>query len=638
MRTESNAGVRGIALVAITYVYFLIFAQFGFLARLAALGITGNSVRVVMGAMALGGILFSLLAPGLAPFFTQDARLRIGFGICAIAAGIALLPLNVATGGADAFLIGAGLGILTVTLVSNLHTWTGPSYPLVKVGLGTGLGYFVCNIPLVFTASAEKQALLSALLCATGILLTFRPPRTAEQPIAAPREHLSFGYVLACFAALVWLDSAAFYIIQHVPSLKAGTWAGSAHLWTNACLHFAAAVAAGALLARKSLAAILSAAFLALACACVLLLNAQTLSASLFYPVGVSLYSVALVAYPSFLTSAASPAQRARQAASLYAIAGWIGSTMGIGMGQNLGHVPAAFVALAGVVILLPLGLQLVRSRARELSVLAAVLVLALFASRLLPHAAEPSASAIERGRQVYISEGCIHCHSQYVRPNSPDVLLWGPVESLAALHRQRPPLIGNRRQGPDLSQVGSRRSPLWLKAHLYDPAQITGGSIMPSFAMLFNDSRGEDLVAYLASLQSGNVTGHLAEEQAWRPSALAEQQANPVEGHREYQKFCGTCHDSDGATRVRWQSALREQPADVVRGPFRYPAPADPDQRRARFEQVAKFGIPGTDMPGHEYLSDHEIASLDLWLNQQRTEYQRSIPTPDSTHQENVP
>jgi len=32
---------------------------------------------------------------------------------------------------------------------------------------------------------------------------------------------------------------------------------------------------------------------------------------------------------------------------------------------------------------------------------------------------------------------------------------------------------------------------------------------------------------------------------------------------------------------------------------------------------QIAKFGIPGTDMPGHEYLSDADIASISLWLSQ---------------------
>jgi cytochrome c oxidase cbb3-type subunit 2 len=41
------------------------------------------------------------------------------------------------------------------------------------------------------------------------------------------------------------------------------------------------------------------------------------------------------------------------------------------------------------------------------------------------------------------------------------------------------------------------------------------------------------------------------------------------------------------------------------------------PVERRMRLAQIAKFGLPGTDMPGHEYLSDNEIASIALWLSQ---------------------
>ena len=88
--------------------------------------------------------------------------------------------------------------------------------------------------------------------------------------------------------------------------------------------------------------------------------------ASLFYPVGVSLYSVALVAYPSLLAPATSAQERGRQAGWIYAIAGWIGSAMGIGMGQNLGHVPAAFVLVSGLIILLRISFRSFRQRQRE--------------------------------------------------------------------------------------------------------------------------------------------------------------------------------------------------------------------------------------------------------------------------------
>jgi cytochrome c oxidase cbb3-type subunit 2 len=40
--------------------------------------------------------------------------------------------------------------------------------------------------------------------------------------------------------------------------------------------------------------------------------------------------------------------------------------------------------------------------------------------------------------------------------------------------------------------------------------------------------------------------------------------------------------------------------------------------ERRDRLARIVKFGIHGTDMPGHEYLSDTEIASISLWLAQQ--------------------
>lgn len=641
MRDNADSGWRGVALVAVTYVYFLIFAQFAFLARLAELGIAAGSLKLIMAAMAAGGILFSLAAPRVAVLADPAVRLRIGFTGCALAALLTLSPLGVASAAAIAFLIGAALGVVTVTLVSNLRTWTGNQQPMVKVGLGTGLGYFVCNIPPFFAATPQTHAIVAGALSLAGAFITLSGSESTQsqslhsQALRAPSLRLfsaarvgydkpqtPFGFLraLACFTALVWFDSAAFFIIQHTQALKAGTWTGSTHLWSNAMLHLAAAILSGWLLQRGRVALVVGASVITLGFACILLQNpALVLPASVFYPIGVSLYSVALVAYPSFLTPAEDRAQRARQAGWIYAIAGWVGSALGIGMGQNLGHVPTGFVAAAGTVVLLPALFQLAQNRPRELALLSIVFAAAFVLYRFLPRASgPPELSAAERGRGVYISEGCISCHSQYVRPNSPDVLLWGPVESLSELHAQRPPLIGNRRQGPDLSEVGARRSPLWLKAHLVDPAQVSGGSIMPSFAFLFRDHRGDDLVAYLASLRSADLQQHLAAERAWRPAADAVAHANAAEGERIYHTQCATCHDADGSTRIRWQSEFKQLPANLFAGPFTYLSSTDSAaQRMLQLEQTAKFGIPGTDMPGHEVLNDREIASLTLWLMQ---------------------
>ena len=488
--------VRGVALIAITYVYFLIFAQFAFLHRLAGLGIAGTGLKMVMAAMAAGGILFSVLPARLKIFPSPALRLRIGLGISGAAAFCTLLPLSATAAGGVAFLIGSGLGILTVTLVANLRSWIGERHALLYVGLGTGAGYFACNFSPLFTASPELQSIVAGALCLVALCLPLSANRESRPDVSSTKSKFSFFHILAGFAALVWLDSAAFLIIQNTPALKAATWHGSAHLWTNAFLHLTAALLSAWLLQKRGLAPVLGGAVVALGSACLLLLSPPgTLPASILYPIGVSLYSVALVAYPSFLAPATSAAERARQAGWIYAVAGWGASVLGIGMAQNLGYVPPAFVGAAASVILLPPLIRLLLRRQREAVLTAAVLIAALAANHFLSAAPQAPASQIERGRQVYISEGCISCHSQYVRPNSPDVLMWGPVEPIEEIRLQHPPLIGNRRQGPDLSNAGARRSLLWLKMHLYNPTQVSGTSIMPSYEFLFNDQRGDDLV-----------------------------------------------------------------------------------------------------------------------------------------------
>lgn len=618
-----NSGMQGAALVAITYVYFLIFAQFAFLHRLDTLGIAGSHLKSVMGAMALGGILLSLLAPRISLLPSPVRRLQLAFLIAGCSAACTVAPLTPADAIFVSLLIGAGLGLLTVTLVTHLRQWTGGRHVLFKVALGTGLGYLLSNLPSLFSATPRIQAIISAALCLLGIVLansTIDSSLQAESDPAPATTTVPFALVVASFAALIWLDSAAFFIIQNTTALKAGTWQGSAHLWANGFIHFGAAFLGAWLLRRRGLSFVLASAVAALAFACLLLLDpARAITASVFYPFGVSLYSVALVAYPSLVSSATTTGERSRQAGWIYAIAGWIGSALGIGMGQNLGHIPPAFVAAASVVVLLPLFVRIFRHRPRELAVTGFVLFIALVVYRVQPTApVAASQSAVERGRLVYISEGCIHCHSQYVRPNTADVLMWGPVENLDEIHQEHPPLIGNRRQGPDLTQVGGRRSALWLKMHLYDPHEVNGSSIMPSYAFLFQDERGNDLVAYLASRRSRDAEMHVADEQRWRLPAEALASASPVDGRALYNRYCATCHNADGATRLRWQSEFIESPAILNFGAMQTSGDATAESARIEhIAQIIKFGIPNSDMAGHEYLSDKDIASLSSWLAQ---------------------
>ena len=619
-------GWRGMGFVTVTYIYFLIFAQFAFLKRLAEFGLVGNWLKLVMGAMAAGGILASLLAYRLEGGWPAQRRLQMAFLGCAMGALLTLAKLNLAGGLAISFVIGTSVGLLTITLVTHLRFWIGGHQPLLKIGLGTGLAYLACNIPALFNASPAAQAIVSATLCGLGITLAEGkiessnpgdiPVRTGTAP--------SFRFVLACFTALVWLDSAAFFIIQNTPALKSGTWEGLHRLWLIGGIHLAAAVGSAILLRRFGLMATLGAALASLGCACLLLADpGRTPLAVVFYPLGVSLYSVALVAYPSFFANVADDRRRARLAGCLYAVAGWFGSGMGIGMGENLRRVPPEFVAGAALLFLFPWGWKFLTARRREFGATAALLMVAWGVQVLFtkPAAAAAPLTLIERGRQVFISEGCINCHSQYVRPGSADVLMWGPPTSAKAVLGTEPPLIGNRRQGPDLAEIGSRRSALWLKAHFLNPSGVSHGSIMPAYGYLFSDQRGPALLAYLQSLGQTNLADHYLGTANWAPSKAAVTAAEKLDGSVLIEQYCSTCHSQTGATRLAWRSNFHKLPPDLIKGPFVYvPAMADPLWRQRRFAEIIKFGLPGTDMPGHEYLPDATIAAMARRLTETST------------------
>jgi len=637
-------GWEGILFLAATYAYFLIFAQFGFLSRLSELGIGQSELKPILAAMALGGVAMSLLVPRT-PFWTcPKCRLQTGFLGCAWAAGLSLLPLGRVTAMGVSLIIGLSLGVLTVTLVSHLPKWIGDRNPLVKIGLGTGLGYFLCNVPALFNARPATIAIVAGLLCLAATVVANRSPMKPERealiPLPGQSASLPFILTLAWFTALVWLDSAAFYIIQHSPELKSGTWSGNANLWRTGALHLLAALAAGLLLTRRRTATTLGLAFAILGAACLLLPDPDQIHlAALLYPVGVSLYSVALVAYPAFLMVSSGFDQRARRAGILYAVAGWVGSAMGIGMAQNLHHVPAAFVAVSAILFAAPWLWRLQTNGRRQALAVLTVCTVAWAAQQALhPNPPLLAQTADQRGRQVYIAEGCIHCHSQYVRPGSADVAMWGPVRPLADVKAEEPPLIGNRRQGPDLSQVGGRRSPLWLRLHLIDPRAVSSRSIMPDYEYLFreptpgteNNTRGEDLVAYLASLTSPDATAHyLAVTRGWSPSDEVFDHSRPLDGEQLFTEHCATCHMADGQARTMAQASFKRLPPNLFRDAFFRIAPGLSERlERLAIGRIIKYGLPGTDMPGLEYLPDDQVAAMADWVETQRVRQLSSAAT----------
>jgi cytochrome c oxidase cbb3-type subunit 2 len=92
-------------------------------------------------------------------------------------------------------------------------------------------------------------------------------------------------------------------------------------------------------------------------------------------------------------------------------------------------------------------------------------------------------------GRQVYIANGCVYCHSQQVRDDriTSDALRWGRVSIPADYVYDFPHLLGTMRTGPDLINVGARLPDrAWQLAHLYQPRSLVKWSVMPAFPFLF--------------------------------------------------------------------------------------------------------------------------------------------------------
>lgn len=102
----------------------------------------------------------------------------------------------------------------------------------------------------------------------------------------------------------------------------------------------------------------------------------------------------------------------------------------------------------------------------------------------------KPYTSAQQRGREVYVAEGCVYCHSQQPRDRNlgPDLARgWGRASVPADYVYDKPHLLGSMRTGPDLFNIGARQpSKDWHLGHLYQPRAYVPGSIMPAYPYLF--------------------------------------------------------------------------------------------------------------------------------------------------------
>ena len=88
-------------------------------------------------------------------------------------------------------------------------------------------------------------------------------------------------------------------------------------------------------------------------------------------------------------------------------------------------------------------------------------------------------------GRDIYIREGCVGCHSQMIRPLRAEVERYGHYSVAGESVYEFPFLWGSKRTGPDLARVGGRYSDDWQRAHLIQPRDVVPESIMPAYPYL---------------------------------------------------------------------------------------------------------------------------------------------------------
>lgn len=204
--------------------------------------------------------------------------------------------------------------------------------------------------------------------------------------------------------------------------------------------------------------------------------------------------------------------------------------------------------------------------------------------------AEKPMTLEQREGLNLYISEGCVACHTQQVRNIAMDET-WGSRPSIPSdyyyskqrqdLWRQTPSILGSERTGPDLTNVGVRQPSLeWHLLHLYNPRSVVEASVMPAYPWLFEtvDSAKENdvvvnvpeefmkdaskkiiakekalkLVAYLLALKQADLEGPPsfipAKAKKKKNSASETGGAVPkIDGGALYATNCAACHQTKG-------------------------------------------------------------------------------------------
>jgi cytochrome c oxidase cbb3-type subunit 2 len=137
-------------------------------------------------------------------------------------------------------------------------------------------------------------------------------------------------------------------------------------------------------------------------------------------------------------------------------------------------------------------------------------------------------------GKNVYIKDNCMSCHSQLIRPFKSETDRYGDYSLSGEYVYDRPFLWGSKRTGPDLHRVGNYRTTDWHENHMLNPSEIVPGSIMPAYKHQFTNLADiETAYAEAVTVKNAFHTPYGPEfkrtREAWeahRPKVLADAKA----------------------------------------------------------------------------------------------------------------
>jgi cbb3-type cytochrome c oxidase subunit I/cbb3-type cytochrome c oxidase subunit II len=199
---------------------------------------------------------------------------------------------------------------------------------------------------------------------------------------------------------------------------------------------------------------------------------------------------------------------------------------------------------------------------------------------------AMPYTALEERGRKVYIREGCWYCHSQYIRPVTGETARWGPLSQAGEYAFDQPQMLSTRRIGPDISRVGRKYADDWHIAHHWNPRNVVPDSIMPRFPWLFDKDKdgqpvlnddGKALVAYIQRLGTniGDWRETFASIRLNGGESLQTAPPNQAQlvslGKRVYQRRCIGCHGVNGDGNGPSAAFFTIKPRNFTSGVFKF-------------------------------------------------------------------